>query len=77
MDIMTILYGKSGDGGVSQNLRDSLNEIFQNYMKDFSDEELKSFLSQIDDDDDFPEFAIDWYEYLSEYMEEERGIEID
>ena len=74
---MTILYGKKGDGGVSQNLRDALNELFENYMKEFSDEELKTFLNQINDDDDFPEFTIDWYEYLSKYMEEERDIDID
>ena len=75
MDIMTILYGKSGDGGVSQHLREALNDIFQNFMKEFSDEEIKTFLNQIDDDD-FPEFTIDWYEYLSNYLEEERGIDI-
>ncbi len=77
MDYKTVLYGKNGDGGVSSHLRESLFEIFSNFIKDFSDEDLKKFLKEVGDDDNFPEFCINWYDQLADYMEEERDIDLD
>ena len=67
--VMTLLYGRSGDGGVSKDIRDEVDEILSNHLGEMSNNEIQELLQEIDDDDDFPEFEMNWYELISNYLE--------
>ena len=68
--IMSILYGRSGDGGVSKDIRDETDRILHNYFGEMSNNEIQELLQEIDDDDDFPVFEMDWYETITNYLED-------
>jgi len=70
MDALTILYGKDGDEGVAQHIRDATSEIVNNYFGEMSNEQVLDILQEIANADEFPEFVIDWYELLENYLEE-------
>ena len=68
--VMTMLYGRSGDGGVAKDIRDETNRILHNYLGEMSNNEIEELIQEIGDCDDFPEFVIDWEEWISNYLEE-------
>jgi len=70
MDALTILYGKDGDEGVAMHIRDATGEIIKNYFGEMSNKQVLDVLQEIADTDDFPDFVIDWYELLENYLEE-------
>jgi|TARA_B100001971_G_C17693851_1_gene288329 hypothetical protein len=70
MDALTILYGKDGNEGVAQHIRDATGEIVKNYFGEMSNEQVLDILQEIVDADEFPDFVIDWYELLEKYLEE-------
>jgi|TARA_B100000315_G_scaffold82489_1_gene75615 hypothetical protein len=70
MDALTILYGKDGDEGVAMYIRDATGEIIKNYFGEMSNKQVLDVLQEIADTDDFPDFVIDWYELLENYLEE-------
>ena len=68
-DLLFILYGKSGDKGLSRDIRYFVEESLDSYFSDKTDEEIQSYLEEIDHNEDFPQFEMDWYELLNDYLE--------
>jgi hypothetical protein len=68
-DLMMMLYGKDGDEGLSKEIRDFVTETVEKYFSGKSYEEIQSYLDEIDDDDEFPQFEMNWYEVLNDYQE--------
>lgn len=68
-DLMFLLYGKSGDKGLSRDIRYFVEESLDSYFSDKTDEEIQSYLEEIDNNEDFPQFEMDWYELLNNYLE--------
>jgi len=68
-DLMFLLYGKSGDKGLSRDIRYFVEESLDSYLSDKTDEEIQSYLEEIDHNEDFPQFEMDWYELLNDYLE--------
>ena len=69
--VMTLLYGRSGDGGVSKDIRDEVDEILHNYLGEMSNNEIEELIQEIEDED-FPTkfFVMDWEELITTYLEE-------
>jgi len=68
-DLMTILYGKDGDEGLAKEIRDFVEDKIDEYFSGKTNDEIQSYLDEIDDDDEFPEFGMNWYEVLNDYQE--------
>ena len=68
-DLITILYGKDGDEGLAKEIRDFVEEKMDEYFSGKTNDEIQSYLDEIDDDDEFPEFEMNWYEVLNDYQE--------
>ena len=69
MDAMTILYGEDGTGGLSSDLRVQTGKVVNNYFGEMSNQEILDILSQIAEADDFPDFVIDWYDLIENYLD--------
>ena len=67
-DLITILYGKDGDEGLAKEIRDFVEEKMDQYFSGKTNDEIQSYLDEIDDDE-FPEFEMNWYEVLNDYQE--------
>jgi len=68
-DLMRILYGKDGDEGLAKEIRDFVEDKIDEYFSGKTNDEIQSYLDEIDDDDEFPEFGMNWYEVLNDYQE--------